>query len=65
MHMYFVQSGIYEKYNGGMRKEFINYIFVFDKSFGPVPTYQHEMRDQNLVVRGINFKVDALLFNKN
>ena len=47
-----------------MRKEFINYIFVFDKTFGFMPTYQHKMRDQNLVVRGINFKVDSLLFNK-
>ena len=47
-----------------MRKEFINYIFVFDKTFGLVPTYQHKMRDQNLVVRGINFKVDALLLTK-
>ena len=48
----------------GKRKEFIDYIFVFDKSFGPVPTYQHEMRDQNLVVRDTNFKVDALLLTK-
>ena len=30
------------KQNGGMRKEFINYIFVFDKTFGLVPTYQHK-----------------------
>ena len=42
--------------NGGMRKEFINYIFVFDKTFGLVLTYQHKMRDQNLVVHGKNFK---------
>ena len=47
-----------------MRKEFINYIFVFDKTFGLVPTYQHKMRDQNLVVRDTNFKMDALLLTK-
>ena len=47
-----------------MRKEFINYIFVFDKTFGLVPTYQHKMRDQNLVVRGINFKVSVLILTK-
>ena len=47
-----------------MRKEFINYIFVFDKTFRLVPTYQHKMRDQNLVVRGNNFKVSKLLLTK-
>ena len=47
-----------------MRKEFINYTFVFDKTFGRVPTYQYKMRDQNLVVRGINFKVSGLLLTK-
>ena len=47
-----------------MRKEFISYIFVFDKTFELVPTYQHKMRDQNLVVHGINFKVGALLLTK-
>ena len=47
-----------------MGKEFINYIFVFDKTFGLVPTYQHKMRDQNLVVCGNNFKVDALILTK-
>ena len=47
-----------------MRKEFINYIFVFDKTFRLVPTYQHKMKDQNLVVRGINFKMDALFLTK-
>ena len=26
------------KQNGGRRKEFINYTFVFDKTFGLVPT---------------------------
>jgi hypothetical protein len=40
------------------------YIFMFDKTFGLVPTYQHKMRDQNLVVRGINFKVSELLLTK-
>ena len=48
-----------------MRKEFINYIFVFDKTFELVPTYQHKMRDQNLVVYGINFKVSEFLLIKN
>ena len=47
-----------------MRKEFINYIFVFDKTFELVPTYQQKMRDQNLVVRGINFKMSGLLLIK-
>ena len=47
-----------------MRKEFINYIFVFDKTFRLVPTYAHKMRDQNLVVWGKNFKVGELLLTK-
>ena len=47
-----------------MRKEFIDYIFVFDKTFGLVPTYQHKMKDQNFVVRDNNFKVDALILTK-
>ena len=48
-----------------MKKEFIDYIFVFDKTFELVPTYQHKMSDQNLVVHGKNFKwVGELLFNK-
>jgi hypothetical protein len=48
-----------------MIKQFINYIiFVFDKTFGLVPMYQHKMRDQNLVICGNNFKVNALLLTK-
>ena len=47
-----------------MRKEFINYIFVFYKTFRLMPMYQHKMRDQNLVVRDTNFKLDALLLTK-
>ena len=47
-----------------MSKEFINYIFVFDKTFGLVPTYQHKNEGSKPHVRGINFKVDVLLFNK-
>ena len=46
-----------------MRKEFIDYIFVFEKTFGLVSTYQHKMNDQNLVVRGINFKVSELILD--
>ena len=41
-----------------MREEFFYYILVFDKTFGLVPTYQHKMRDQNLVVRGKNLKTN-------
>jgi hypothetical protein len=61
----FVQMMLVSKYNGGMRKEFINYIFVFDKTFGLVLTYQHKNEGSKPRSSCYQFQSWCIAFNKN
>ena len=48
-----------------MRKEFIYYIFVFDKTFGLVPTYQHKNEGSKPRSSWYQFQSGCIAFNKN
>ena len=48
-----------------MRKEFINYIFVFDKTFGLVPMYQHKNKGSKPRSSWYQFQNECIAFNKN
>ena len=47
-----------------MRKEFINYIFVFDKTFGLVPTYQHKNEGSKPHSSWYQFQNEWIAFNQ-
>ena len=47
-----------------MRKEFINYIFVFDKTFGHVLTYQHKNKGSKPRSSWYQFQGEWIDFNK-
>ena len=47
-----------------MRKEFINYIFVFDKTFGLVPTYQYKNEGSKPRSSWYQFQSEWIAFNK-
>ena len=48
-----------------MRKEFINYIFVFDKTFELVPMYQHKNEGSKPRSSWYQFQSEWIAFNKN
>ena len=48
-----------------MRKEFIGYIFVFDKTFGLVPTYQHQNEGLKPRSSWYQFQNKWIAFNQN
>ena len=48
-----------------MRKEFIDYIFVFEKTFGLVPTYQHKNEGSKPRSSWYQFQSEYTAFNKN
>ena len=48
-----------------MIKEFINYIFVFDKTFGLVPTYQHKNKGSKPCSSWYQFQNEWIVFNQN
>ena len=48
-----------------MRKEFIDYIFVFDKTFGLVPTYQHKNEGSKPRNSWYQFQNEWIAFNPN
>jgi hypothetical protein len=47
-----------------MRKEFINYIFVFYKTFALVPTYQHKNEGSKPRSSWYQFQSEWIAFNK-
>ena len=49
----------------GKRKEFINYIFEFDKTFRLVPTYQHKNEGSKPRSSWYQFQSECIAFNKN
>ena len=47
-----------------MRKEFIDYIFVFDKTFGLVSTYQHKNEGLKPRSSWYRFQSECIAFNQ-